>query len=235
MLLGLSDDQEFFRQTTGRFLTEQVPPDAVRAMRGDPTGFTPSYWRQGAELGWTSLLVDEEHGGGTISGAGLVDLSLVAYEFGLHASPGPLVPTNVVAAALSRAGAARDVLAGLLSGEEVATWCAPTTGPGGWEPAVEAVGDGADLVLRGRVRPVESAGQAGHLLVTCRHGEGVTQVLVPASAAGVTVTPLQTVDLSRRFSTVVFEGVRVPPTPWWARPEARPQRSTGSCSWPWSC
>jgi hypothetical protein len=29
MLLGLSDDQEFFRETTERFLTERVPPDAV--------------------------------------------------------------------------------------------------------------------------------------------------------------------------------------------------------------
>ena len=28
--LGLSDDQEFFRETTERFLSEQVPPDAVR-------------------------------------------------------------------------------------------------------------------------------------------------------------------------------------------------------------
>ena len=117
MLLGLSEDQEFFRETTERFLAEQVPPDTVRALRDDPAGFDPSYWRRGAELGWTSLLVSEEHGGGTISGAGLVDLSLVAYEFGRHAAPGPLVATNVVAATLSAHSAAPDVLAGLLSGE----------------------------------------------------------------------------------------------------------------------
>ena len=71
MLLNLSEDQEFFRETTDRFLTEQVPPDTLRQLRHDPIGFDPSYWRRGAELGWTSLLVSEEHGGGTISGAGL--------------------------------------------------------------------------------------------------------------------------------------------------------------------
>ena len=31
MLLNLTEDQEFFRETTDRFLTEQVPPDALRA------------------------------------------------------------------------------------------------------------------------------------------------------------------------------------------------------------
>ncbi len=37
-----------------------------------------------------------------------------------------------------------------------------------------------------------------------------TQVLVPASATGLTVSPMQTIDLSRRFSVVTFDDVRVP-------------------------
>ena len=214
MLLGLSDDQQFFRETTGRFLAEQAPPDAVRALRDDTTGYDPAYWRRGAELGWTSLLVSEDHGGGSISGAGLVDLSLVAYEFGRHAAPGPLVTTNVVAATLSAHGAAPEVLAALLSGEGIATWCAPVAGPDGWRPTVEVRHDGADLVLRGESRPVESAGAAGHLLVTCRDtangGGGTSQVLVPTSTGGLSVSPMHTVDLTRRFSTVTFDDVRVP-------------------------
>jgi alkylation response protein AidB-like acyl-CoA dehydrogenase len=210
MLLGLSDDQQFFRETTARFLVEHAPSDTVRALRNDATGFDPSYWRRGAALGWTSLLVDEEHGGGTISGADLVDLGLVAYEFGRHAAPGPLVTTNVVAATLSAHGAAPDVLGALLSGEGIATWCAPVAGPDGWRTTVEAGHDGSDLVLRGEARPVEAAGTAGHLLVSCADGGGTTQVLVPAPAAGLTVSPMQTVDLSRRFSVVTFDDVRVP-------------------------
>ena len=69
MLLNLTDDQQFFRETTDRFLAELVPPDAVRALRHDATGFDPAYWRRGAELGWTSLLVGEENGGGKIGPA----------------------------------------------------------------------------------------------------------------------------------------------------------------------
>src|ERR1700735_5649778 len=128
MLLNLSEDQQFFRETTDRFLTEQGPPATLRGLRHDPVGYDPAYWRRGAELGWTSLLVSEEHGGGTISGVGLADASLVAYQFGRHAAPGPLAVVNVVAATLSEQEAAPDVLAGVLSGENIATWCAPPFG-----------------------------------------------------------------------------------------------------------
>ena len=160
MLLNLSEDQQFFRETTDRFLTEQVPPDTLRQLRDDPVGYDPAYWRRGAELGWTSLLVSEEHGGGTISDSGLVDAGLVAYEFGRHAAPGPLAVVNVVAATLSDHGAAPDVLAGLLSGESIATWCAPPFGSERWQPTVEARREGTDLVLRGEARSC-GVGRAG--------------------------------------------------------------------------
>jgi alkylation response protein AidB-like acyl-CoA dehydrogenase len=214
MLLNLSEDQQFFRETTDRFLTEQVPPDTLRGLRHDPAGYEPTYWRRGAELGWTSLLVSEEHGGGTISDSGLADAGLVAYEFGRHAAPGPLAVVNVVAAALSEHDAAPDVLAGLLSGEAIATWCAPPFGSRRWQPTVEASRSGTDLVLRGNAQIVESAGQADHLLVTCRDqsATGVTQVLVPTSTPGVTTTPMQTVDLTRRFGIVNFDEATVPAT-----------------------
>ena len=42
----LSDDQEFFRATTARFLDELVPPAELRRLRDDPTGFGLDYWQQ---------------------------------------------------------------------------------------------------------------------------------------------------------------------------------------------
>lgn len=214
MLLESSSDQAVFRETTARFLNDRVPIAEVRNLRASVAGFDAGYWRQGAELGWTSLLVDEEHGGGSISGAGLVDLTLVAHEFGARAAPGPLMPTNVVAAALSSAGgeAHAAVLEGLLSGTSIATWCYGEAPPhdGLGQVDVECRVDGASVVVNGVKRPVESAGQADHLLVTGRTGTGLTQVLVPTDAPGVTVAPMRTVDLTRRFSVVSFDDVRVP-------------------------
>jgi alkylation response protein AidB-like acyl-CoA dehydrogenase len=214
MLLELSPDQEFFRDTTSRFLDELQGVEEIRRRRDDPAGFDPAYWRRGADLGWTSLLVDEAHGGGSISGQGIIDLTLVAFEFGRHAASGPLLPTNIVASTLSRSGTDEQVqlLAGLLDGSEIATWCLgePSPNDGIDDLLMEIRVDGDELVLDGEKRPVESAAQAGHLLVTGRTGDGLTQVLIPSDTSGVSVLPMTSVDLTRRFSVVRFDGVRVP-------------------------
>ena len=65
-------------------------------------------------------------------------------------------------------------------------------------------------MLDGVKRPVEAAGRADQLLVTGRSASGLVQVLVPADTAGISIEPLKGVDLSRRFSVVTFDGVRVP-------------------------
>jgi alkylation response protein AidB-like acyl-CoA dehydrogenase len=211
MKLTLSEDQLFFRETTQRFLDDNVDVAELRRRRHDESGFAADYWRRGADLGWTSFLVREEDGGGSISGQGLVDLTIVAHEVGAHAAPGPLVPVNVVAGALSRAGGHADVLAGLLDGSAIATWALSERAARELVPTgVQIVREGDELVVRGVKRPVESAGQAAHLLVTGRTGGGLTQVVVPADAAGVRITPLHTVDLTRRFAEVAFEDVRLP-------------------------
>ena len=213
MLLDLTSDQDFFRETTSKFLDSQVPVEEVRRLRHDPAGFGDDYWRRGADLGWTSLLVSAELGGGTISGSGLVDLTLIAHEFGRHAAPGPLVVTNVVASALSEAftDAHAGVLADVLSGDAIASWCLTERGPfdslDDLELRISVEGDA--IVLNGIKRPVESAAQSSHLLVTGRSTAGLTQVLLPCDAAGLTIEPMNSVDLTRRFSVVRFDNVRL--------------------------
>jgi alkylation response protein AidB-like acyl-CoA dehydrogenase len=202
MLLDLIPDQEFLRDTTAKFLDDQVPAPLLQQMAATiPDDWEASYWRRGAALGWTSLLVSEEAGGGSVSGQGLADLCVIAHEFGRHAAPGPLVPANVVAAALGEAGTQREVLEELLTGTAVAAWIA---GP------ADIAASGTGLVLNGAARPVEAASQARYLLVTGRTDGGLTQVLVPADAPGVTVAPLRTADYSRHYAAVTFSGVRVP-------------------------
>jgi alkylation response protein AidB-like acyl-CoA dehydrogenase len=215
MELEITPDQEFFLETTRRFLDERVPTSALRDMRDDPVGFHSDYWKQGAELGWTSMLVSEADGGGTVSGRAVPDLALVAYEIGRHAAPGPLVPTNVVAAALSRWGTDEQketVLAGLLAGDVIAAWCHDEPGRPHRLGAVdaEAVPSGDGFRLSGVKTPVEAGLQAQHLLVTARTGDALTQLLVLADAPGVTRRPMEGLDLTRRFATVVFEDVELP-------------------------
>jgi alkylation response protein AidB-like acyl-CoA dehydrogenase len=219
MYLGLTEDQQFFQETTRKFLEREAPLTTVRALADDADGFDRAWWARGAELGWASFLVPEDDGGGSLSGEGVVDLAIVAEEMGRLVSPGPLVPTNIVADAVARGGSAElraEVLPGIVAGEMVAAWCIAGPG-GGWDAhgvtvaAVRAGGDGGEeLVLDGVSTPVEYAAQADELLVTARTDGGVTQCLVAASTPGVHVEPVDSVDLVRRFGTVHLEGVRVP-------------------------
>jgi alkylation response protein AidB-like acyl-CoA dehydrogenase len=215
MELELTSDQSFFAETTRKFLEDKVPPAELRAMRHDAAGFRPEYWSQGAELGWTSLLVDEAHGGGSLSGRPLVDLGIVAFELGRHAAPGPLVPASIVAGALSRSGTPAQQtgpLARILAGDEIGTWgfAEPRPNDRLGDITATAVVDGDTVRIDGVKAPVESAAQAQHVLVSARTGDGLTQVLVPADAPGVTVTPMHSVDLTRRFARVDFDAVVLP-------------------------
>jgi alkylation response protein AidB-like acyl-CoA dehydrogenase len=215
MLFELTEDQQSLRETTARYLSNVVPVDQMRKLREHPAGYEEEYWRQGAELGWTSLLVPEERGGGSLSGGGLLDATLLAHEFGRHAAPGPFLPCNVAAAALGAEDPARhgQVLAELLSGSAVVSWCFSEGSPGGHRPeglSLEVSVRDDEVVLDGVKRPVESAAQAGHLLVSGRTGDGLTQVLVPTDTPGVALDPMQSVDLTRRFWEVRMDDVRLP-------------------------
>jgi alkylation response protein AidB-like acyl-CoA dehydrogenase len=210
-----SADQELFEETTRRFLTTHCPLTKLRDLAGTKSGFEPEFWRQGAELGWTSLVVPEEAGGGSVSGAGVLDLVLLAYEFGLHAAPGPLGPTNLVAAALGRWGSdgqRAGPLAELLSGESVAAWALAEAAPNDklGRIGLEARTQGDAVVLTGTKVPVEAGTEAQTILVTAQHESGLSQFLVPPDASGLTITPLQGLDMTRRYARIDFGGVRVP-------------------------
>jgi alkylation response protein AidB-like acyl-CoA dehydrogenase len=208
----LSADQQLLRDTTARYLADQVPLDRQRKDKDHPAGFDPAYWQGGAELGWIMPLVSEELGGGSVSGRGLVDLALIAYEFGRHAAPGPLVDCNVVASALQYASNAdAAALEAIMAGTTIAACClgaVPWHAPG--EASITVSRDGDEVVIHGTARPVESAVQAGLFLVTGASAGGMTQVLVPTDTPGVTVKPLKAIDVSRKFGAVSFDNVRLP-------------------------
>jgi alkylation response protein AidB-like acyl-CoA dehydrogenase len=213
--LDLTPDQELLRDTTRKFLHATLPLTAVRALADNAAGFDRGWWRKGAELGWTSLLVDEQRGGGSVSGYGLRDLALVAEEMGAMVSPGPLIATNVVAQTLTCDASdelAGQVLPGLLAGESVAAWCVAEPGR-----AITADGmtlqarrDGDEFVLDGVKCPVDSGGQADWLLITATASEGLSQFLIPSSTPGLAITPLRGLDLVRRHAEIRFDDVRVP-------------------------
>ena len=222
MDLTLNPEQSFFQQTTRRFLESETPLTKVRELLDDPSGFDRGWWRRGAELGWTAFLVPEEDGGGTLSGGGMADLAIVAEEFGRLVSPGPLHPTNVVAAAVAASGTPEqraEVLPAIVGGDVVATWCFKEPGRG-WRAGdigmAARPGDDGGFVLSGTKTLVEAAGEADWFLVSARaagtggSGGELVQFLLPRDTPGVSVTPMQGLDFVRRFAQVRFDEVAVP-------------------------
>jgi alkylation response protein AidB-like acyl-CoA dehydrogenase len=215
MDLDQSEDQEFFRDTTRKFLESEIPIGIVRKLADHPAGFERSWWQRGAEMGWTSMLVPEEHGGASLAGEGLLDLVIVAEEMGRLLTPGPLLATNVVAAAITESGTPEQqqaLLPGIVAGETLATWALDEPGVGWQADALEfeAVPRGDDFVLNGTKGPVEAAGHVDSFLVTARNDGALTQLLVPADTAGISVKPMQALDLVRRYGEIHFDDVRVP-------------------------
>lgn len=215
MDLALSDDQQLFVTTTRRFLESQAPLAHVRRLHESGEAFDRKYWHKGAELGWTAMLAAESLGGGRISEHGLLDLMLVAEEMGRMVSPGPLLSTNVVIDALSRAAPepGRDkVITRLLAGQATATW-ACDEGTNTWDAdtvQLTATLTGQQWSLDGKKVFVLDAPSADWFLVTARTSGGLAQFLVPADTAGLIVTPRTSIDLVRQLGDVSFRNVTVP-------------------------
>ena len=209
MELEPTKDQVLFRQTTRRFLDQESPLSHVRGLHERGVAFESSYWRKGGELGWTTMLVPESMGGGTIAGAGLLDLKIVAEEIGRGVAPGPLLSTNVVLQTLSSSAARTEVVDGLLRGVTAAAWAFAEPPPGGASGAGATVATrGADgWTLRGERRLVLDAHSADWILVDAHTDIGLTQFLVATDADGVRVSPRTALDLVRTVGDVAFDDV----------------------------
>jgi alkylation response protein AidB-like acyl-CoA dehydrogenase len=219
--LDLTPDQRLFRSSAAEFLDRTMPVAKVREL-ADGDGLEREWWRRGAELGWTAMLVPEELGGGTVSGSAMADLVIVAEELGRHCAPGPLATSSAVLAGLLReADRFAETIGAVAAGESVAAWAwyepdrglpeLPVSASPTEAPRTRLRADGTGYRLSGVKDRVEAGERADVFLVTAQGPEGLVQVLVAADAPGVTVRPTWTLDLVRRTAQVAFADVAVGP------------------------
>src|ERR1700682_4326356 len=201
-----------FASTTQSFLEKEAPLSRLRELHAAGTSFKADWWRRGAELGWTSLLVPEELGGGSVSGDGVQDLALVAELAGKTVAPGPLHPVSTVLAGLVEAPENHEeTIESLVSGELVASWAVYEPGKS-WSPlgaTVTATPTATGFRIDGVKDRVEAGAESGILLVVARCDGAVRQFLVPTDASGGRGEPQQSVDLVKRYARVHFDGVEV--------------------------
>ena len=209
-----SPERLLFVSTAQAFLEKEASLSRVRELHSEGTSFERDWWQRAAELGWASMLVPEELGGGSVSGDGVADLALVAEQIGHTVAPGPLHPVNTVLAGLvdaDNAEAHAATIEALVAGELVASW-AVYEPKGAWAPlqtTVTATANGDGFRIDGVKDRVEAGADADVFLVVTRSGDGLQQFLVPANASGVTVEAQDSVDLVKRYARVTFDGVTV--------------------------
>ncbi|MEZ5169988.1 MAG: acyl-CoA dehydrogenase family protein [Acidimicrobiia bacterium] len=202
---------ESLRETARVVLGRESASERVRGLLDDPVGHDPALWATMADLGWLGLHAPESLGG---SGAGFGELAVVAEELGRHLTPSPFLGSAVLAtSALLEAGdtpATREWVPRLCEGSAIGA--AVLTGSDG------AVGaDTVDLRLgggrlSGTAGYVIDAAAADLLIVGALSpddsGDGVVCAL-PTSRGGIDMTPVPTVDATRRLATLTFADVEV--------------------------
>ncbi len=219
MDFGFSEEQEMLRQSARSLLERECPSAHVRQMIEDDRGFSSELWRKMAGLGWLGLVLPEEHGG---AGLNYVDLVVLAEEMGRVLLPSPFIWTLMFAEAISRAGSEeqkRRFLPAIARGEIIAT-TAHLEANGSWEEGgitMTARKNRAGFVLEGEKLFVTDAHVADFFLVAARtsgrrgsatRGTDVTLFAIDAKRPGITLTPLKTMDQTRKLGAVALRGVK---------------------------
>jgi alkylation response protein AidB-like acyl-CoA dehydrogenase len=209
---GFNEEQEMLRQSARNLLEKECPSTLVRKLMEDERGYDPGLWKKMADLGWLGLVIPEEFGG---AGLSYVDLVLVLEEMGRVVLPSPFLWTVMVAEAIRRGGAdaqKKSLLPKIAAGDLIATpaWLESSSawGPDGIRMAARPNGSG--FRLEGAKLFVNDGHVADCLLVAARTGsgtEGVTLFAIDRKRAGVTVTPLKTMDQTRKLAEIKFANV----------------------------
>jgi alkylation response protein AidB-like acyl-CoA dehydrogenase len=174
--VGITEEHEALRQATRRWIESRCPPSVPRAALDAEAEALPPFWPDLVAQGWLGLHVPEALGG---QGYGLLELAVVLEELGRAAAPGPFLPTALAGAIVAEAGDV-DLLARLLEGTPAAV---ALDAPAGDTPVLGAVL--ARLVLV----PLDDEWQVFDI-----------------EAGGIAVTPLPSVDPTRRVGAVRVTG-----------------------------
>ena len=214
MPLYLDEDQTALQDTIRDFIAEAAPVSHMRALRDaeDPTGFSRDLWKQFAEMGFTGLMIGEDHGG---LGLGHVEAGIVLEEIGRNLSPSPFLTTSVAAvAALSGTAHADRWFPGIVAGDTVAALAIDERAKHGGAITMKAERSGNGFRLSGEKRFVIHGHVADLLIVAARTAgadddpDGVTLFAVPRDTANLVTHPERLADASIT-TRVTFDNIQL--------------------------
>jgi len=220
MEFGFTEEQEMIRSQAAEFLKNEYPIALVRELMENEHGYNHDLWEKMTAMGWLGLIFPEEYGG---SGLTFVELTVLLEEMGRALVPG-IFFSAVLLAGLTLLEAASEEqkkcwLTLLTEGRLKAT-LALTEPNGSWKAAgVSTVtaerGDG-EYIINGTKLFVPDAQVSDLIICAARTGassvleEGISLFAIDRNSDGLKITPLKTMDQTRRVYEVALERVRVP-------------------------
>ena len=218
MPLYHDEDQAMLAETAEQFMAEQGGiQKQLRHWRDRncKDGFGHELWKQFAEMGFTGILVGEDHGGLDM---GHVEAGIVLEEIGRNLTPSPFLSSSVLAATALQHGS-DDVktrwLPDMVAGEKVYA-VAIDEGPKHRPEriACKAEKSGNGFRLSGKKDFVVYGASAEMIVVAARTSgsdsdeDGVTLFAVPQDANGMSHDSVRLVD-SSMASHITFDGVEL--------------------------
>ena len=213
MEFAFTDEQDQFRSVVRRFLSDKSPTTQVRRLMETADGFDAAVWHQLADdLALTGIDIPEVYGG---AGFGPVELGIVMEEQGRALLCAPYFSSCVLAAsAIANAAneAQKAALLPAIAGGQIRAALAVTERNGRWDTVgvrTIATRAGDSWVLDGLKSYVIDGATAQALVVVARAAgtvgdAGLGFFLVEPDAAGVTRTPLATMDATRKQANIEF-------------------------------
>ena len=200
MQFGLSESQEILKESARKFFAGECPMEEVRRLMETDSAYDAVLWTKLAEQGYTGIIFPEEYGG---VGLGKVELILLMEEAGRALLPGPFFSTVVLAGsvidAVSSAEHKKKFLAPICAGDARST-VAVLEASASWDLADVKLA-AANGRLSGDKLFVTDAAVANFIVVVARNGVFV----VEAKAAGMRITPMSGMDLTRKLYAVHFD------------------------------
>jgi len=197
MQFGLSESQEFLKDSARKFFAGECPSTEMRRLMETDTAYDAALWSKLTDQGYTGIIFPEECGG---VGLGKVELMLLMEESGRALLPGPFFSTVVLAGSVLDAVATpthkEQYLAPICRGE-VRSTVALVEDSANWDlRSVELSSTNGKLT--GEKFFVSDAAIADFLIVVARDGVFV----VHSKARGLKISPMSGMDLTRKLYVV---------------------------------
>jgi alkylation response protein AidB-like acyl-CoA dehydrogenase len=210
-------EHDDLRKVMRDLLSSHASHEQVRRAAETPEGYSTELWSLlNDEMNVSSLAVPEDRGG---LGFGLGVLAVVLEEAGRALLPEPLLASAVLGAravCAAPVGSVPDeILSGVLDGRLVATVALEANA----DSVLTASSDGSSHSVTGPVDRVLHGAMADLLVVPATTRAGESLYLVDLRGAGVSRTPLETLDHTRRQARIELDGA---PAHLVAGPEDRP-------------